>query len=137
MHTLSTLEVDVIKRDRVVDKRARDVNINRVTSFVVKAAKRQLDSVPPRALSLPSLISTYRQRQRRTAAFNCLCAFPTRPRIGTALQREESVRFIEGITPVAVIACPISRLDVELLLVLCTHRLGMLQRLRFTASTML
>ncbi|KAK7025765.1 hypothetical protein R3P38DRAFT_3193314 [Favolaschia claudopus] len=51
MHTLSTLEVDVIKRDRVVDKLARDVNINRVTSFVVKAAKRQLDSVPPRALS--------------------------------------------------------------------------------------
>ncbi|KAK7034999.1 hypothetical protein R3P38DRAFT_3493594 [Favolaschia claudopus] len=54
MHTLSTLEVDVIKRDRVVDKLARDVNINRVTSFVVKAAKRQLDSVPPRALSPPS-----------------------------------------------------------------------------------
>ncbi|KAK6971844.1 hypothetical protein R3P38DRAFT_3297671 [Favolaschia claudopus] len=51
MHTLSTLEVDVIERDRVVDKLARDVNINRVTSFVVKAAKRQLDSVPPRALS--------------------------------------------------------------------------------------
>ncbi|KAK7005433.1 hypothetical protein R3P38DRAFT_3215081 [Favolaschia claudopus] len=32
---------------------------------------------------------------------------------------------------------PFSRLNVELLLVLCTHRLGMLQRLRFTASTML
>ncbi|KAK7041253.1 hypothetical protein R3P38DRAFT_3260888 [Favolaschia claudopus] len=54
-HTVDARRRDVIKRDRVVDKLARDVNVNCVTS----SSSRHLDSVPPRALSptLPHLQS--------------------------------------------------------------------------------